>query len=196
MAEWVRNRPWPVWAAAGSVFVLFALLGAVTHRPAMAPMAGPGLAEAFEHGTGEGGAKPAGPAGTPDDHLSGPDRPQVAAPRLSSTPTPAPSTAAFYPNCTAARAAGVAPIPRGKPGYRAALDEDNDGFACDTTSAGSTPTPAGPTPTVSGTGVPVNPLPTPTESTAPVDPTPTPTDPVPPTEPAPEPTGVVQPGSN
>jgi hypothetical protein len=37
----------------------------------------------------------------------------------------------YYPNCDAARAAGVAPIHRGEPGYREGLDADNDGIACE-----------------------------------------------------------------
>ena len=49
------------------------------------------------------------------------------------TTTAAPTTAAvYYANCDAARAAGAAPISRGEPGYRSALDRDNDGVACDT----------------------------------------------------------------
>jgi hypothetical protein len=50
---------------------------------------------------------------------------------------PEPSTtqdsggAVYYKNCTAARAAGAAPIQRGEPGYRPALDRDNDGTACE-----------------------------------------------------------------
>jgi hypothetical protein len=38
---------------------------------------------------------------------------------------------AFYRNCDAARAAGAAPIYRGTPGYRDALDRDSDGIACE-----------------------------------------------------------------
>lgn len=37
----------------------------------------------------------------------------------------------YYQNCAAARAAGVAPIDAGQPGYRAGLDRDNDGVACE-----------------------------------------------------------------
>ena len=36
-----------------------------------------------------------------------------------------------YPNCAAAREAGVAPILLGEPGYRPGLDGDNDGVACE-----------------------------------------------------------------
>ena len=38
---------------------------------------------------------------------------------------------ASYPNCDAARAAGVAPIRIGEPGYGPHLDRDNDGVACE-----------------------------------------------------------------
>lgn len=37
----------------------------------------------------------------------------------------------YYPNCSFARAAGAAPIYRGQPGYRPALDADDDGIACE-----------------------------------------------------------------
>jgi hypothetical protein len=37
----------------------------------------------------------------------------------------------YYKNCTAARAAGAAPLFRGEPGYRPALDRDGDGIACE-----------------------------------------------------------------
>jgi hypothetical protein len=37
----------------------------------------------------------------------------------------------YYSNCAAVRAAGKAPLHRGDPGYRAGLDRDNDGVACE-----------------------------------------------------------------
>ena len=37
----------------------------------------------------------------------------------------------YFANCTAARAAGAAPIYVGQPGYRSALDGDKDGVACE-----------------------------------------------------------------
>ncbi|MFE4838120.1 excalibur calcium-binding domain-containing protein [Arthrobacter sp. NPDC056691] len=42
-----------------------------------------------------------------------------------------PSPAVYYANCTAVRNAGKAPLFRGQPGYRDALDRDNDGIACE-----------------------------------------------------------------
>jgi micrococcal nuclease len=41
------------------------------------------------------------------------------------------TNAVYYRNCSAARAAGAAPIQRGEPGYRAPLDADDDGTACE-----------------------------------------------------------------
>lgn len=38
---------------------------------------------------------------------------------------------AYYKNCTDARRSGAAPIYRGEPGYRSALDRNNDGVACE-----------------------------------------------------------------
>ncbi|ROZ98873.1 DUF1524 domain-containing protein [Gordonia sp. OPL2] len=38
---------------------------------------------------------------------------------------------AHYKNCSAARAAGAAPLYQGQPGYRSALDRDGDGVACE-----------------------------------------------------------------
>lgn len=50
-------------------------------------------------------------------------------------PAPAPQRLtggdAYYANCDAARAAGVTPLRRGDPGYRAGLDRDGDGKACE-----------------------------------------------------------------
>jgi cell wall-associated NlpC family hydrolase len=44
---------------------------------------------------------------------------------------------AYYQNCDAARAAGVAPMKEGEPGYRKALDPNGNGIACDGGSATS-----------------------------------------------------------
>jgi hypothetical protein len=41
------------------------------------------------------------------------------------------STTGAYRNCTAARAAGAAPVYRGDPGYGSHLDRDNDGIGCE-----------------------------------------------------------------
>ena len=44
---------------------------------------------------------------------------------------PVPGASVYYPNCKAARAAGVAPLHVGQPGYRSGLDGDGDGVACE-----------------------------------------------------------------
>jgi len=55
---------------------------------------------------------------------------QAPPPVAQPAPAPAPASV-YYANCPAARAAGVAPIYRGQPGYRTALDRDRDGIACE-----------------------------------------------------------------
>ncbi|WP_301076470.1 excalibur calcium-binding domain-containing protein [Sphingomonas sp.] len=40
-------------------------------------------------------------------------------------------SSAVFPNCSAARAAGAAPVRRGDPGYGLHLDRDNDGVGCE-----------------------------------------------------------------
>lgn len=37
----------------------------------------------------------------------------------------------YFENCSAARAAGAAPVMAGDPGYRSALDRDGDGIGCE-----------------------------------------------------------------
>ncbi|MDU0348111.1 excalibur calcium-binding domain-containing protein [Actinomyces sp. MRS3W] len=44
---------------------------------------------------------------------------------------PQQDSSVYYQNCSEARAAGAAPIYAGEPGYRDALDRDNDGIACE-----------------------------------------------------------------
>lgn len=41
------------------------------------------------------------------------------------------SGSAYYANCSAARAAGAAPLYSGQPGYSSKLDRDGDGVACE-----------------------------------------------------------------
>jgi hypothetical protein len=57
----------------------------------------------------------------------------ATAPAPAPAPTAAPSGggSVYYANCAAVRAAGKAPLYRGDPGYRAGLDRDDDGVACE-----------------------------------------------------------------
>ena len=41
------------------------------------------------------------------------------------------SQLSFFANCSAARAAGAAPVKRGDPGYASHLDRDDDGVGCE-----------------------------------------------------------------
>ena len=50
---------------------------------------------------------------------------------LSPAEVAATENSVHYTRCAEARAAGVAPIYRGQPGYREGLDGDYDGVACE-----------------------------------------------------------------
>lgn len=51
---------------------------------------------------------------------------------FSTAPAPQPqASSAYYANCSAARAAGAAPVYAGQPGYGSHLDRDNDGVGCE-----------------------------------------------------------------
>lgn len=61
----------------------------------------------------------------------------VVRPALGSSPPARRSTSSgtessvFYSGCREVRAAGAAPLYRGQPGYRAGMDGDGDGIACE-----------------------------------------------------------------
>jgi hypothetical protein len=66
---------------------------------------------------------PAGPGGTGSSTT-----------QQNTIPLPNPSSEdsyVYFPTCAAARAAGVAPLHIGEPGYRLGLDRDKDGKACE-----------------------------------------------------------------
>jgi hypothetical protein len=69
------------------------------------------------------GAAPASPVAPPN----------AGSPTGSTDSSSAGSTSGspYYANCAAARAAGVAPLHKGDPGYRSGLDRDGDGIACE-----------------------------------------------------------------
>jgi hypothetical protein len=56
---------------------------------------------------------------------------QEAASKPGSRTTPAPGRAPVYANCAAVRAAGVAPIRPGDPGFQTKFDRDDDGIGCE-----------------------------------------------------------------
>lgn len=61
----------------------------------------------------------------------GGDAPERAAVPEPAAPAEEAPAAAYYPNCSAARAAGAAPLYAGSPGYSRSLDRDGDGVACE-----------------------------------------------------------------
>ena len=63
-------------------------------------------------------------------HRAGPD-PRREPSTSARSPFAGSGREAYYPNCAAARAAGAAPIRVEEPGYRAGLDRDGDGVACE-----------------------------------------------------------------
>jgi Excalibur calcium-binding domain len=60
-----------------------------------------------------------------------PPAPKATPKTVEPEPVEEPPAAAYYKNCTAAKAAGAAPLHLGEPGYRSALDRDHDGIACE-----------------------------------------------------------------
>ncbi|MBT2248852.1 DUF1524 domain-containing protein [Arthrobacter sp. BHU FT2] len=76
------------------------------------------------------------PAPAPAPVVAPPAAPAPAPAPVAPAPAPAPAApaapaGAYYANCTAARAAGAAPLYAGQAGYRPALDRDSDGIACE-----------------------------------------------------------------
>ncbi|MEU5388139.1 excalibur calcium-binding domain-containing protein [Kitasatospora cineracea] len=119
-----------VWCAVMSVLWLAAVFGPDRKDAAPAPAATTASPSpvASDSPTPEPTPTPTpAPAPTP-----APETPEPV--QTESEPEPARTTeqaAAYYKNCTEAKAAGAAPLHRGEPGYRSALDRDGDGIACE-----------------------------------------------------------------
>jgi hypothetical protein len=72
------------------------------------------------------------PSGGLDNRLVSSPLDQIDTPTRTTSPKRTPkSVEVYYKNCSAARAAGAAPVHRGDPGYRPALDRDGDGVGCE-----------------------------------------------------------------
>lgn len=79
-------------------------------------------------------APAAAPAPTPRPVAASAPKPTTLAPTRARAVDQAPKRTTdevYYANCSAARAAGAAPVYRGDPGYAAHLDRDNDGVGCE-----------------------------------------------------------------
>lgn len=144
------TRRWPV---VGAVSVALLIAGGAlmpTPAPSQAPASSPAAATRTVTSTARAAAptttvtqapvsssEVASPVATVAPESA--DQPAPAptdAPPATYAPAPAPlaepaAQAGYYPNCSAARAAGVAPLLRGQPGYASKLDRDNDGVACE-----------------------------------------------------------------
>ncbi|WP_082874329.1 DUF1524 domain-containing protein [Arthrobacter sp. OY3WO11] len=93
--------------------------------------AAPAPAPAVEPAPLVGAPAPAAPVPAPAPAAVAP-APVVPAPVVAAPAPAAPApAAAYYANCAAARAAGAAPLFAGQAGYRAGLDRDSDGVACE-----------------------------------------------------------------
>lgn len=147
---WSSIKGWPRWAHwMGGIFLLLLLIGAATGGPdevndndAPRPVVGDSattltlpLATTTEMPTTTVAATTV-PSTTLPPATATTGAPVTTRTTVATTvaTTAAPTTASvFYANCDAVRAAGKAPLYRGQPGYRSALDRDNDGIACDVT---------------------------------------------------------------
>lgn len=71
--------------------------------------------------------------GVTDDVTPEPEPEPVSEPKPVSEPTEEVSSrgVAYFPNCSAARSAGAAPLYAGDSGYSSKLDRDGDGVACE-----------------------------------------------------------------
>ncbi|MEA3009821.1 MAG: hypothetical protein QOJ91_1513 [Sphingomonadales bacterium] len=58
-------------------------------------------------------------------------RPRPPAATIVSAVRPAGRAWVYFPGCNEVRAAGLAPLYRGEPGYRVEMDGDRDGIACE-----------------------------------------------------------------
>ncbi|GIF46658.1 excalibur calcium-binding domain-containing protein [Asanoa ferruginea] len=96
--------------------------------------------DTFTRDTGPGVQAPAGNSDdqpvddSVDESVDEPEAPAADEPEpvVEEEPADEPAEEAYYKNCAEARAAGAAPLHRGDPGYRAGLDRDDDGTACET----------------------------------------------------------------
>jgi hypothetical protein len=112
--------------------LVFAAAWALTPAPrqAVSASATEGSSIAFPEERGKRAPIPASwRAEKPEDVTPGP-LPSTA-PRASERRALTVEASVYYRGCKEARAAGVAPIYRGQPGYRPGMDGDNDGIACE-----------------------------------------------------------------
>lgn len=124
-----------------AALITFAGVYWLTPAPAAAPQAVPApRAEtappvpAVVEASRPSAVRAAKPAGAP---RSRPAHPRVKVAARADVKRPvrpvreAPEAQVYYSGCNEVRAAGLAPLFRGQPGYRSGMDGDDDGIACE-----------------------------------------------------------------
>ena len=108
----------------------------------LTPVAGPAVEAAEPVAVGAETAAPApvervGRAAAAEAKVRKPSRRRAvrafrpAARRIRAKAPARPVVQVYFPGCNAVRAAGLAPLYRGQPGYRPEMDGDDDGIACE-----------------------------------------------------------------
>ena len=98
---------------------------------ALSTLAAPMTSSAHSGGLDRNGCHTNRKTGDYHCHRGAPIAPRsIEPPRNNLAPVPAGRNRTFA-NCAEARAAGAAPVRRGKPGYGPHLDRDNDGVGCE-----------------------------------------------------------------
>lgn len=82
-------------------------------------------------GATSGPAQPKSAHGSTDGRASAGTQAGSSSGHALAGPIPNTGSAAYYSSCAAVRAAGKAPLHTGDPGFRAGLDRDRDGVACE-----------------------------------------------------------------
>jgi hypothetical protein len=108
------------------------LIGALTESPDEAPAAPGATTTPTATAAATTAAATTPPATTTPPPATTTTTTKPATTTQPAPPPPAQTTSVYYANCDAAKAAGAAPLYRGDPGYRDALDRDHDGIACET----------------------------------------------------------------
>jgi hypothetical protein len=149
-----RARALHVWARAGVLAAAVFAGGAVAYPtavrvvPPLAPFVPATTADGQHPDAADGGRATAGGLSAGEEDAAGGRQPAptVAQPiPRGGTGRPGPAAAVYFPSCAAADLAHASPIHRGAPGYRAELDADGDGTACESDAgpaADRTPAPA------------------------------------------------------
>jgi hypothetical protein len=118
-----------LWVTQAEHDAMARILASCSDQLAATNQQAPAVAPAAEPAPPVAAPAPAPAAAAPAPVPAAP-APVAPAPVVPVPAAPA-AAAAYYANCAAARAAGAAPLFAGQAGYRARLDRDSDGVACE-----------------------------------------------------------------